>query len=155
MGNKLSSLVFQPPEVTYTHTKRPLIWLPTKDHRPIPAFYIDRQAKVTFLFSHGNAEDLGTIYEWFLMFTMELNINLLAYDYEGYGRTTGTPSEKSCYENIDAAYEYLTQTMNQSPENIVLYGRSLGTGPSLYLAERLAKEGVQLGGIVLQVSFLF
>ena len=37
------------------------------------------------------------------------------------------------------------------PENIVLYGRSLGSGPSCYLAERLQKENIQIGGLILQV----
>jgi pimeloyl-ACP methyl ester carboxylesterase len=155
MGNQLSALVFQPPEITYTHSRKPLIWLTTRSNRSIPAFYIDRKAKVTILFSHGNAEDLGNIYEWFLIFSLELNVNLLAYDYEGYGKTTGSPSELACYEDIDAAYTYLIQTLNQVPENIVLYGRSLGTGPSAYLAERLSKQGVQLGGVILQVFALF
>jgi hypothetical protein len=42
--------------------------------------------------------------------------------------------------------------MQMKPENIVLYGRSLGSGPSCYLAERLQKENIQIGGIILQVN---
>ena len=47
-------------------------------------------------------------------------VNILAYDYTGYGKATGTPNEQSCYRNIEAAYAYLTETLLQSPENIVL-----------------------------------
>lgn len=151
MGTHLSSLVFQPPEASYNHTKKSLIWLTTRSKHTIPAFYLDQQAKVTLLFSHGNAEDLGTIYEWFVIFSMELHVNILAYDYEGYGRTSGLPSEQLCYEDIDAAFDHLVLTLHQAPENIVLYGRSLGSGPSLYLAERLSREGIALGGVILQV----
>ena len=73
MGSKLSLLIFQPPEVTYVNAKKNLIWLPvpyvndnpSQQARSIPAFFIDRKAKITILFSHGNAEDIGLIYEWY------------------------------------------------------------------------------------------
>jgi fermentation-respiration switch protein FrsA (DUF1100 family) len=94
------------------------------------------------------------IYEWFMEFTKAINVNLLAYDYEGYGKATGIPSEEACYEDIDAAYSFLTEVLRQPPQNIVLYGRSLGSGPSCYLAERLAKSGVKLGGLILQSPLL-
>lgn len=152
MGSKISALVFQPPEVSYSHDKKSLIWLRTVKEKSIPAFYIDRKSKVTVLFSHGNAEDIGMIYEWFCDFARELNVNVLAYDYEGYGKATGIPNEQSCYEDIDAAYNFLTEVLHFSAENIVLYGRSLGSGPSCYLAERLHKRQIRLGGMILQVK---
>jgi pimeloyl-ACP methyl ester carboxylesterase len=155
MGASLSSLLFQPPAVTYMQATKHIVWLRTKRNVSIPAFFIDRKAKVTLLFSHGNAEDLGMIYEWFCEFSKELNVNLLAYDYEGYGKATGTPSEQNCYDDIDAAYEFLINTINIPSENIVLYGRSLGSGPSCYLAERLQNANVRIGGLILQVQHLF
>lgn len=151
MGGQLSSIVFQPPEVTYTHARRPLVWLRTKSKTQIPAFYLDNQSKITILFSHGNAEDLGMIYDWLVNLGSNLSVNVLAYDYEGYGKTTGFPSERACYENIEAAYSYLVDRERVPPETIVLYGRSIGSGPSLYLAEKLAKDGVRLGALILQV----
>lgn len=80
---------------------------------------------------------LGLIYEWFYHFSRELNVNVLAYDYEGYGKALGNPNEKSCYDDIDAAYNYLTNILNQSPNTIILYGRSLGMNMSLILIYKL------------------
>lgn len=165
MGSKLSSLVFQPPEVSYFHSKKQIIWLravrsgndnansnsSSNTGVSIPAFYLDRKSKITILFSHGNAEDLGLIYEWFCEFSKAVHVNVLAYDYEGYGKAVGHPNEQSCYANVDAAYSFLTETLHIIPENIVLFGRSLGSGPSCYLAERLHCQNVQLGGMILQV----
>jgi pimeloyl-ACP methyl ester carboxylesterase len=151
MGTTISNLVFQPPPLSYANAKKHLKWLKTKSSASIPAFYIDRKSPITMLFSHGNAEDIGMIYEWFCEFSREINVNFLAYDYEGYGKASGSPSEKACYDDIDAVYDYLTLTLRQKPENIVLYGRSLGSGPSCYLAERLSNEGIRLGGLILQV----
>ena len=62
---------------------------------------------------------------------------------------------QGCYDDIDAAYAFLTENLHQLPENIVVYGRSLGSGPSCYLAERLSKKKVKLGGLVLQVASIF
>jgi hypothetical protein len=42
---------------------------------------------VTILFSHGNAEDLGMIFEWFVLVSAELSVNILAYEYDGYGKS--------------------------------------------------------------------
>ena len=150
----VASLVFQPPELSYVHTRNEMIYLATKKGAKIPAFYLDRRAQVTVLFSHGNAEDLGLIYDSFVEFARELNVNVLAYDYEGYGRATGSPSEDSCYDDVDAAYSFLIECLHQQPQNIVVYGRSLGSGPSCYLAERLSLQGVRLGGLVLQSPLL-
>ena len=61
----ISSLLFQPPTPTYLHPSRH-IWLNSGSDARIPAFFIERpHATVTILFSHGNAEDLGMIYDWF------------------------------------------------------------------------------------------
>lgn len=67
--------------------------------------------------------------------------------------TTGDPSEEHCYSDIDAAYSYLRDTLEVPARNVVLYGRSLGSGPSSYLASRTADEGMPLGGVILHAPF--
>ena len=64
--------------------------------------------------------------------------NVLAYEYCGYSVAEGEPSEQNCYECIQAAYDYLTGMKSSTsqavakdavdPAQIVLFGRSLGTG---------------------------
>tara|TARA_A100001035_G_scaffold108904_1_gene85270 strand:+ start:264 stop:1139 length:876 start_codon:yes stop_codon:yes gene_type:complete len=158
MGNLVTSLLYQPPTPTYVSTNPHLVWLETSGEAKIPAFYINRGASVTMLFSHGNAEDIGMLYDWFVTFTQNLGVNVMCYDYEGYGRSEGSkvhnpenvPNEQSCYEDIDAAWNYLTNTLGKDPSSIVIYGRSLGSGPSCYLAERLSQEKVKVAALVLQ-----
>lgn len=108
MGKSISSLIFQPPRITYLQSKSNLLWLTTSNDYTIPAFYIDRKSKITVLFSHGNAEDLGMIYDSFCDFAIEVRVNVFAYDYEGYGKAGGAPTEQGCYASIDAAYTFLT-----------------------------------------------
>ncbi|KAL7543525.1 hypothetical protein ACHAXR_012815 [Thalassiosira sp. AJA248-18] len=154
MGDMISSLLFQPPTPTYLHPSRHF-WLNTEAGGRIPAFFIERpNAQVTILFSHGNAEDLGMIYDWFNDLARVLRVNIMAYDYTGYGKSQGTPNEPSCYSDIEAAYRYLLTVRKFQPEQIVLYGRSLGSGPSCYLAAKTAQEGRSVAGVILQSPLL-
>lgn len=154
MGDAISSLLFQPPPPTYLHPSRHF-WLNTSTGSRIPAFYIERpNAQVTILFSHGNAEDLGMIYDWFNDLARVLRVNIMAYDYTGYGKSNGVPNEDSCYADIEAAFQYLLEIRRLQPEQIVLYGRSLGSGPSCYLAQKTAREGNSVGGLILQSPLL-
>jgi pimeloyl-ACP methyl ester carboxylesterase len=154
MGDAISSLLFQPPPPTYLHPSRHF-WLNTSTGSRIPAFFIERpNAQVTILFSHGNAEDLGMIYDWFNDLARVLRVNIMAYDYTGYGKSNGTPCEENCYADIEAAFQYLLEVRRVQPEQIVLYGRSLGSGPSCYLAAKTAKDGHSVGGVILQSPLL-
>ncbi|KAL7477839.1 hypothetical protein ACHAW6_003629 [Cyclotella cf. meneghiniana] len=154
MGDMISSLLFQPPTPTFLHPSRHF-WLTTELGHRIPAFFIERpSASVTILFSHGNAEDLGMIYDWFNDLSRVLRVNIMAYDYTGYGKSQGAPHEMSCYADIEAAYRYLLTVRGLQPEQIVLYGRSLGSGPSCYLAAKTAKEGRSVAAVILQSPLL-
>lgn len=183
------------------------MWLDTRRGKRIPGFYIsyrrqggvescrsltadeirDSQPEegVTLLYSHANAEDLGSIYPWCKFLSKMLQVNLFAYDYCGYGMAynqgtfkrrsngsslkranvpvclTGPPSEDHCYADIDAAYDYLRNTLHVPAQNIVLYGRSLGSGPSCYLATKTALKSSKddpddgpVGGLILHAPFL-
>lgn len=126
----------------------------TSLHNRIPAFFIDRGAKYTVLFSHGNAEDLGMIYDWFKEMSQEIDVNIMAYDYAGYGISLGETSEEAIYADIEAAFAYLTTVKDIPPSSIILYGRSLGTGPTCYLAAKQSKLRQPVRGIVLQSPLL-
>ena len=81
------------------------------------------------LFSHGNAEDLGLIYDWFREFARALKVNVLAYDYTGYGlsQNEGERPSELMYLLMSKPFDYLANVLNIKPETMVLYGRSLGS----------------------------
>ena len=112
--------------------------LPTKRGSEVVAMYVRQPgARLTLLYSHGNAADLGQMYELFVELSSHLNVNLMGYDYSGYGQSSGKPSEQNTYADIEAAYRCLIETYGASEENIILYGQSVGSGPTLDLASRL------------------
>ncbi|KAH7298948.1 hypothetical protein KP509_25G066400 [Ceratopteris richardii] len=120
--------------------------LDTKRSHKIVAMYVrNPSARFTVLYSHGNAADVGQMYELFVELSTHLRVNLMGYDYAGYGQSTGKPNEYNTYADIEAAYECLEREYGAKQEDIILYGQSVGSGPTLDLAMRLP----QLRAVVL------
>jgi len=70
--------------------------------------------------------------------------NVLGFDYRGFGRNRGTPSEAGVYEDALTAYRHLTRQLDVAPERIILAGRSLGSAVAVELATRVPSGGLLL-----------
>ncbi|MGC9525125.1 MAG: alpha/beta hydrolase [Limnospira sp.] len=136
-------MIFHPRPASYDRTEE-LLFLETTDETAIAALYLPNpRAQYTILYSHGNAEDIGDIRRR-LQDLRDLGFSVFAYDYPGYGLSGGKPSVAGTYRAIDAAYNYLTETLNVPPDRIVVYGRSVGSGPSTDLAARKPVAGLAI-----------
>lgn len=81
------------------------------------------------VFSHGNGSDIYTMYDYFVCLSNMLQVNVVGYDYVGYGISRNVrPSETGCYESMECIMNYLLNNRKISPRNIYLMGQSLGTG---------------------------
>jgi fermentation-respiration switch protein FrsA (DUF1100 family) len=140
-------VIFQP-QPSFYKDDASITKLRTSDGETISAkFYENDDAEFTILFSHGNAEDIGSI-EPFVLELQESGFSVLTYDYRGYGTSEGSPSEGNTYRDIDAGYGYLVETRKVPPEKIIFHGRSLGGGVAVDLASREV-----VGGLILESSF--
>ena len=104
-------------------------------------------AKKAVLFAHGNAEDLRFVRGRVERFN-RLGWSVLAYDYPGYGRTPGEPTEKSVYAAAETAFRNLVEERGFAEGDVVVCGYSIGSGPACYLAERH-----DVGGLLLFAPF--
>ncbi|MBM3244322.1 MAG: alpha/beta hydrolase [Candidatus Omnitrophica bacterium] len=86
-----------------------------------------KNAKVTVLYCHGNA---GNIYHRLhkVKFFHDMGLNFFIFDYRGYGKSSGSPSEKGLYKDAQGAYDYMASRGDVDKNRIVVYGKSLG-GP--------------------------
>lgn len=75
-----------------------------------------------------------------------LQTSVFTYDYSGYGLADGKASESNCYADIRAAYTYLISERRIPPQRIILFGRSLGSGPTIDLA--VALGGTCVGVVI-------
>lgn len=114
----------------------------------IPPEYTTDQTK-TIIYSHGNATDIGAMFMLQSVLVHALQCNVVMYDYSGYGESGGVPTENNTYTDVVTVYEYVKATISPNTSNIVLYGQSVGSGPSCALAFKRP----ELGGVILHSPF--
>jgi hypothetical protein len=123
-----SGLAVQDVELTSRDGNRIYAWWCTPDNW--------RPADGAVLFCHGNGGNLSYRGRALRPWHDEMRMAVLLFDYPGFGRSTGKPSEASCYAAGDAAYDWLVEARQVLGERIVLYGGSLGGGIATDLASR-------------------
>ncbi|KAK4357957.1 hypothetical protein RND71_023567 [Anisodus tanguticus] len=121
-----------------------------RGHYIFAVFVRNKGATLTLLYSHGNAADIGQMFQFFVELSDRLRVNVMGYDYAGYGRSNGEPSEQNTYADIEAVYKCLKDIYEVKEEDIILYGQSIGSGPTLELATKL----LQIRGVILQSAIL-
>lgn len=166
-----AKLAFQPPKPSYqllpsSPGKFSIVpspnaeWeLPSYDLRKIEALYstssrgnnilcifirFNLNARFTILFSHGNAVDVGHMCSFFMVLGKQIRCNIFSYDYSGYGMSSGKPMEKNIYADIEAAWNALQNHYGVPAEEIILYGQSIGTVPTVDLAIRRKAAAIVL-----------
>lgn len=123
-------------------------WPATSDGVKLHAWYVPvKNAKGTVLFSHGNGGNVSHRLETILVHH-QLGMNVLVFDYRGYGKSEGRPSEEGTYRDAEAAWKYLIETRGEKPERIVVHGRSLGGAVAAHLA-----RDVTPAALVVESSF--
>ncbi len=120
----------------------------TKDGTRISGWFVPSVlSRAVIILCHGNGGNISHRLEKIMMLN-RLNLDVLIFDYRGYGMSEGRPSEKGLYLDTEAVYEYLVNDRKVSPLNIVGYGESLGGAVIIDLASRQ-----KLGGLIIESSF--
>lgn len=116
----------------------------TADGVKLNGWYLPQSnAKLTVLFCHGNAGNISHRYEK-LLILHDLGVNVFIFDYRGYGRSEGWPSEQGTYNDALAACDWLRQKKSIAPERIVVHGESLGCAVAVELARQQPVRGLVL-----------
>jgi fermentation-respiration switch protein FrsA (DUF1100 family) len=112
------------------------VTIETDDGFSLDGWFIPaKDARGVLLFFHGNAGNMSHRLESLKIFN-GLRLSTLIFDYRGYGRSDGKPSEQGTYRDAVAAWRYLTEQRQIAKENIVFFGRSLGGAVAAHLAGR-------------------
>jgi hypothetical protein len=125
------------------------VHLDTEDGETLHGWWIPAPdvSRGTLLFFHGNAGNISGRLESVQQFH-QLGLNVLIVDYRGYGQSTGSPSEAGIYRDAAACWQYLAETKGVAPQEIVIFGRSMGGGAATWLATR-----EQPGAVILESVF--
>ena len=150
------AVTFQPVQYDATRgwkqpTKASDVWLTTRDGLKLHGWFFtsnSEPATATIIFFHGNGGNISNV-GWVGQLLSSRGFNVLLLDYRGYGRSEGeVAGEQELYVDADAGYQYITQTRGVAPENVALFGQSLGTSVATDLASRR-----QCAALILESGF--
>ncbi len=137
-------LIFFPPAARYAENLDGFKYLINDKDEQVAIIYKPADKDMpTLLWSHGNAEDINLV-QPYMDHLHGRGYGILAYDYPGYGLSDGKPTEAGCIRNIDAAWKHLTETLAIPEKKIFIIGQSVGSGPSVWLAEKTQPAGLVL-----------
>jgi len=140
-------MIFQPQPCSYKDDVR-IIKVETGDGSFISATYLlNPSSEYTILYCHANAVDLGDIREFITRYHA-LGFSVFAYDYPGYGTSSGRPTVSGACNAADAALKRLIE-QGVPLDRIIVHGRSVGGGPALYLA-----HANDVAGVIVESSFV-
>ncbi len=143
-------LVFMPStEMLFESAQLPIpaddMYIPVGTAERIHAWYFPASDSApVVLFCHGNAGNISYRMEHVELFR-KLGWSTLLFDYRGYGKSEGSPSETKVYEDARAAYEWLVEVKKIDPKRIIVFGESIGGAVALHTATE-----VPVGGLVLE-----
>ncbi len=120
----------------------------TRDGVKLSGWFIPREnARGVILFCHGNAGNISHRLESIQIFH-RLGLDILIFDYRGYGQSEGKPSEQGTYQDAEAAWRYLIEERQVDPNEIIVFGRSLGGAVASWLAQSHTP-----GALILESAF--
>ena len=121
-------------------------WIPVDETVTVFGWWVDAGPTTpVFLWCHGNAGNISHRLENIKQL-FRRGISLLIFDYRGYGRSSGNPSEAGLYQDAKAAYDYLLHQRKISPDRLILFGRSLGAGVAAEIGLHRPAAGIILEG---------
>jgi len=110
-------------------------------------FIPEENARSVVLFCHGNAGNISHRLESIQIFH-RLGLSVFIFDYRGYGQSEGRPTERGTYADAEAAWRYLVEERRINPNEIIVFGRSLGGA----VASRLAQSHAP-GALIVESAF--
>jgi len=118
------------------------IHLDTSDGVRLHGWFVPAEASLgTVLFLHGNAGNISHRLDT-IQLLHGLGVSTLIIDYRGYGASEGRPSEHGLYADAEAAYRHLIEERGVRPEELVVFGRSLGAAVAARTAARHSVAGL-------------
>lgn len=133
-GNIVSRMAFVPPRpASYSASLPGLFFVGVI---PCVHYPFDFPHEITVLYNHGNAEDIGQARPLMIEMSQRYKINMVCYDYAGYGLHRETiSSEGSILRDAELVYHHLITQCGIPSSALIIMGRSLGSGPATHLAE--------------------
>lgn len=120
------------------------VYFDTSDGVTLNGWFVPGRTNLTWLYFHGNGGNIGHRAAEIALLHHNLGVNQFIFDYRGYGRSLGAPSEEGTYLDARAALRYLRSRPDVDGKRIVYFAHSLGTAVAIELATAKAPLGLIL-----------
>jgi fermentation-respiration switch protein FrsA (DUF1100 family) len=124
------------------------VWFTAADGVQLHGWWVPRPGAPVLVWFHGNAGNISHRLENVKLLHDLVGVQVFIFDYREYGRSQGRISREGTFKDASAAYGYATSTRKIAAQDIVLFGRSLGTALATDLATR-----VSCGSLILEAAF--
>lgn len=138
------NLVMTPDEIGLQYED---LYIQSGDNEKINAWYFPYKGSIEIpdrkvvLFCHGNAGNISHRIET-VEYILELGANIMLFDYRGFGKSEGSPGEEEVYQDALVCYNWLINEKGFTPDQVIIFGRSLGGAVAVDLASKVACSGV-------------
>lgn len=143
LNKNIYDYIFPNPSSSYENFDKNIIQIETKNEK-IPCLFLPESKEIKILnpknqiclYYHGNGEDIGHNIGFLSEIQGTIKLDFLAIEYPGYGTYKASKSIIKIKQNALEIYDYLINEIKFPPKNIFIMGRSLGSGPAVYLASK-------------------
>lgn len=134
-----SSLIFPAPPLDHgnwnpTQFGAKEFFVPNGDTKIHAWHFLKEQADTTLIFCHGNGETIGTLGAEMVDLRDTWNVNVVVFDYRGYGKTQGAPNEQNILSDARSIANSLHEQFHESSQKFIVLGRSLGGALAIEIA---------------------
>jgi len=120
------------------------VYFETADGVKLSGWFVPSDStRGVILFCHGNAGNISHRLESIQIFH-RLGLDVFIFDYRGYGKSEGKPTEQGTYKDAEAAWRHLIEERQLAPSEIIMFGRSLGGAVAPWLAQRYTPRALIL-----------
>eukprot|EP00756_Hemistasia_phaeocysticola_P036329 Hpha_TRINITY_DN16636_c3_g5::TRINITY_DN16636_c3_g5_i1::g.182093::m.182093 len=158
----VNDVFFRPPLPHYDAQLSGLVFIPTRYSSPRPRGLpewlpcqwtpTNNKSRGIIVFCHGNACDIqqnSCVQSYARVYEM----SVLSLEWPGYGLAGGFPTERNLAAAVLGVVLYLVRELGVETHRVVLYARSLATGPCTVVAAELERQGHPLAALVLKSAY--
>jgi len=156
----INSIMFPAPKSTYSQDSfsNYLKWIP-RDFQDItddkiPSLIVQYEGSpLWMIYSHGNACDIGDMFQELQKYSESFGVNVIAFEYQGYGICDGNPTADHCKADHLIVVDFLIRKVGVKSKDIIFFGRSIGTGIASYACRKTETKEGTVGGLILQSAY--
>ncbi|CAK0910869.1 unnamed protein product [Prorocentrum cordatum] len=157
----INKITFPSPPSSYSLTSHPELFFvkgPTTrpGHPGVPCmlYAIPQGAPVLLVHAHSNGCDIGDMRQTLQGISESLRVHVMSFEFPGYGLHVGAASQRAIDDAADAILNFIVRDLQIDIAQVVWYGRSIGSGPTVAICHRITKDlGRNPGGCILQCGY--